>query len=80
VIDVDAIWVITKESSVTEEEAIAICREKINDEMSTFNKIMVNISASQLSKDTVVYLEVVRYGYIGNLVWSMYCLRFHECM
>jgi hypothetical protein len=76
----NAIWVIIKESSITEEEAIAICREKINDAMSTFNNTRIKISVSQLSKDMVVYLEAVRYSYIGNLVWSMYCPRYHECM
>jgi hypothetical protein len=76
----NAIWVIMKESSVTEDEAIAICREKIDDEMSTFNSTIINIGASRLSKDTVVYLEAVRYSYIGNLVWSINCPRYHECM
>jgi hypothetical protein len=73
----NAIWVIMKESSVSEEEAIMICRKRVEDEMSTFNNNLVNIGVKQLSKDTVVYLEAVRYSYIGNLVWSIYCPRYH---
>jgi hypothetical protein len=76
----NAIWVIMKESSVSEGEAVAICREKIADEMSVFNRSLVNIAARGLSKDTVAYLEAVRYSYIGNLVWSIYCPRYHDCM
>jgi hypothetical protein len=76
----NAIWVIMQESSVSEEEAITICRERVGDEMSTFNNHLLNIGVKQLSKDTVAYLEAVRYSYIGNLVWSIYCPRYHGGM
>jgi hypothetical protein len=74
----NAIWVIMKESSVSENEAFSICREKIAEEMTLFNHTLKNVGERALSKDTVAYLEAVRYSYIGNLVWSIYCPRYHE--
>jgi hypothetical protein len=76
----NAVWVIMKESSVSEDEAIAICQERIADEMFTFSNSLVNIGASGLPRDTIAYLaEAVRYSYIGNLVWSNRRPRDHEC-
>ena len=74
----NALWVIMKESLVSEEEAIALCRERIVEEMSAFNSTLDNIDERGLSRDTVIYLEAVRHSYIGNLVWSIYCPRYHE--
>lgn len=74
----NAIWVIMQESSVSEEEAIEVCRQRIFDEMAVFNDTTNDIGLSGMSNDTVAYLEAVRYSYIGNLVWSIYCPRYHE--
>jgi hypothetical protein len=74
----NAIWVIMKERSVSEEEAIALCKEKIIEDMSTFNDIMDDLDTRRLSRDTVTYLEAVRCSYIGNLVWSIYCPRYNQ--
>jgi hypothetical protein len=72
------ISVTMKESLVSEEEAIGICRKKIDDEMFTFNSSLINTGTCKPSKDTIVYLEAVGYSYIGNSVWNMYFLRYHE--
>jgi hypothetical protein len=74
----NAIWVIMKERSVSEQEAIEICRERIVEEMAEFNHTIEKINELGLSRDTVVYLQAVQYSYIGNLVWSIYCPRYHE--
>lgn len=66
------------ESSVSEEEAIIIYRERIADDMERFNNNLAAVGARHLSKDTVAYLDAVKYRYIGNLVWSIYCPRYHE--
>jgi hypothetical protein len=76
----NAIWVLMIERSISEQEAIAVCREKIIEDMSMFNATLKDIGTRGLSKDTVTYLEAVRSSYIGNLVWSIYCPRYKECI
>ncbi|KAF2735646.1 terpenoid synthase [Polyplosphaeria fusca] len=74
----NAIWVIMKEQSVSEDEAIAICKEETLKYIAEYDDIVGNVKDFNLSQDTVSYLEAVRYSYIGNLVWSIYCPRYHE--
>ena len=75
---VNAIWVLMKEHSITELEAQKLCREKIMvyvDEsvrVSEDTKRNINIS-SGLRK----YVEAIQYSLSGNLVWSIYCPRYH---
>lgn len=76
----NAVWVIMKDKHVSEEDAMALCRDRIGEEMAKFNSTLENINDQGLSTDTIVYLQAVRYSYIGNLVWSIYCPRYHECM
>jgi hypothetical protein len=72
----NAIWVLMTERAITEKEAIAVCREKIIEDMSTFNATLEDLDTRGLSRDTVTYLQAVRSSYIGNLVWSIYCPRY----
>jgi hypothetical protein len=73
----NAVWVIMWEHDCSEEQAIAVCGERIVEEMSAFNDTLQDLPGRGLSRDTVVYLEAVRWSYIGNLVWSIYCPRYH---
>lgn len=74
----NAIWIIMKEQSVTEENAIIVCKGEIMEHISAFSNTLKDVESLRLSKDTVAYLEAVRYSYIGNLVWSIYCPRYHK--
>jgi hypothetical protein len=57
-----------------------VCREKIIEDMSAFNDTLEAAKMEGLSRDVVTYLYAVRSSYIGNLVWSIYCPRYKECM
>ncbi|KAI1079135.1 fusicoccadiene synthase [Whalleya microplaca] len=75
----NAIWVIIKERSVSEEEAKEICREEIIKAISTYCRSLEETrNDSSLSHDLRTYLEAVLLSYIGNLVWSIYCPRYRE--
>lgn len=74
----NAIWVIMRERSVSEDEAKAICADEIRRYTSEYQDIVHAIRGdSSLSKDTRAYLEAVLFSCIGNLVWSIYCPRYH---
>jgi hypothetical protein len=57
-----------------------VCREKIIEDMSSFNATLEDLDTRKLSRDTVTYLQAVRSSYIGNLIWSIYCPRYRECV
>lgn len=75
----NAVWVIMQERSVAEEEAKAICAEEIQKHADKYCKIVEDTKKTQLSKDVRTYIEAVKFSCIGNLVWSIYCPRYHEC-
>jgi hypothetical protein len=66
------------ERSVSEQEAIEMCKEKITEDVSAFNATVEDLGTSGLSRDAVTYLHAVQSSYIGNLVWSIYCPRYKE--
>lgn len=75
----NAVWVIMKERSIGEDEAKEICREEILKAISTYCRVVEQAKHdSTLSKDLRAYLEAVLLSYIGNLVWSIYCPRYHQ--
>lgn len=75
----NAIWVIMKERSVGEEEAKAICADEINRYLSEYCGIVDKTKSDlTLSKDLRAYVEAVKFSCIGNLVWSIYCPRYHD--
>jgi hypothetical protein len=76
----NAVWVLMTERSISAKEAIDVCREKIIEDMSAFNDTLEAAEMEGLSRDVVTYLYAVRSSYIGNLVWSIYCPRYKECM
>ncbi|EGD99956.1 Fusicoccadiene synthase [Trichophyton interdigitale] len=75
----NAVWVIMQERSLSEEDAMIACAEEIRKQVAEFNIIVEKAKQdSSLSKDTRAYLEAVRYSHVGNLVWSIYCPRYHD--
>ncbi|KAL2285641.1 hypothetical protein FJTKL_07661 [Diaporthe vaccinii] len=74
----NAIWVIMRERSVSEDEAKAICADEIHRYTSEYQEIAETTKKKPgLSKDTRAYLEAVLLSCIGNLVWIIYCPRYH---
>ncbi|KAK1245660.1 hypothetical protein MKX07_004729 [Trichoderma sp. CBMAI-0711] len=75
----NAIWVIMHERQVSEEEAKAICAEEIRRHARIFcDNVDETKRNLALSRDVRAYVEAVMYSCSGNLVWSIYCPRYHE--
>ncbi|KAF2786945.1 terpenoid synthase [Melanomma pulvis-pyrius CBS 109.77] len=73
----NAIWVIMKERSIEESEAIEVCRQEILKYITEYEYIVESTTKDlSLSWDVRTYIEAVRQSYIGNLVWSIYCPRY----
>ncbi|KKK19851.1 hypothetical protein AOCH_006566 [Aspergillus ochraceoroseus] len=75
----NAIWVIMKERSINEEEAKAVCAAEIRDYIEQYCQIVEEVQGCDwLSQDLRTYVEAVKASHIGNLVWSIYCPRYHD--
>lgn len=75
---VNAIWVLMREYSITESEAQELCRQKIKECVSESVRIVDRTKKNlDLSLDLRVYIEAILYSISGNLVWSIYCPRYH---
>ncbi|KAL7793174.1 isoprenoid synthase domain-containing protein [Trichoderma ceciliae] len=75
----NAIWIIMNERSVGEDEAKAICTEEIQRYATIFCRNVEETKKNlALSRDLRAYMEAVMYSCSGNLVWSIYCPRYHE--
>ncbi|KAK6086429.1 fusicoccadiene synthase [Seiridium cupressi] len=75
----NAVWVIMKERSVSEEEAISLCRAEIQNWMDVYRRIVDGTIANfSLSKDLRAYIEALLYSCVGNLVWSITCPRYRD--
>jgi len=73
----NAIWVIMRERHCSEEDAIQICKDEIKKHLLEFENSVRNATTMNFSNDTLAYLEAVRLSHVGNLVWSIYCPRYH---
>jgi len=74
---VNAIWVIMRERSMTEEEAKKLCRVRIREYVAEFVRVVDDTKKnSHISLDTRKYVEAIQYSLSGNLVWSLYCPRY----
>ncbi|KAL4995492.1 isoprenoid synthase domain-containing protein [Aspergillus recurvatus] len=74
----NAIWVIMHERSVGEEEAKRVCVEQIRYYIEQYCQIVEKAKrCGWLSDDLKAYLEAVKASHVGNLVWSIYCPRYH---
>ena len=76
---VNAIWVLMGELNLSEDEARVICRCKIRASVADYLEVLRNVgNGLNISRDLHVYLEAIRYSLSGNLVWSVYCPRYHQ--
>ena len=74
---VNAIWVLMRELSISEAEAMDICRQKIKEYIHKFQGILESIENNdEVSQDLKKYMEALQYSHSGNLVWSVYCPRY----
>lgn len=74
----NAVWVIMHEQSVGEEEAKRVCAEQIRYYIEQYCQVVEQAKRCWwLSDDLKTYLEAVEASHIGNLVWSIYCPRYH---
>ena len=75
---VNAIWVLMQEHSVTEQEAKRLCRLKVQQSVKGATRIVEATKADEeISLHLRKYLEALLYSISGNLVWSIYCPRYH---
>jgi fusicocca-2,10(14)-diene synthase len=75
---VNAVWVIMKEHSVSEPEAKKICELKIKESVAQALQVADKTKRDRsLSPDLRKYTEAMLYSISGNLVWSIYCPRYH---
>ncbi|PCG91803.1 Terpenoid synthase [Penicillium occitanis (nom. inval.)] len=75
---VNAIWVLMQEYSISEPEAKDLCRQKIKESVSRAVKIAEDTKKrTDLSPDLRQYTDAITYSVSGNLVWSIYCPRYH---
>lgn len=74
----NAIWVIMRERNCSEQQAINICKDEIKRHFTDYERILDSPQALALSHDTRVYLQAVKLSHVGNLVWSIYCPRYHR--
>jgi fusicocca-2,10(14)-diene synthase len=75
---VNAIWVLMQEYSISEAEAKDLCRQKIKESVSRAVKIAEDTKKrTDLSLDLRQYTDAITYSVSGNLVWSIYCPRYH---
>ena len=75
---VNAIWVLMGELSIGEEEAKEVCRQRTKDYVAeTVRVARETRERTDLSLDLRVYVEAIQYSVSGNLVWSVYCPRYH---
>ena len=74
----NAIHVLMQQHSISEGEAKVLCCEKIRecvrDALRLFDEIRDD---ERISRDLRAYTEAILYSISGNLVWSIYCPRYH---
>lgn len=75
---INAIWVLMREHSIGEAEAHVLCREKIKELVAEARRIAEQTKRNpELSRGLGAFTEAMLYTISGNLVWSMYCPRYH---
>ena len=75
---VNAIWVIMGEHKISEDDAKALCRKKIKENVAEYVHVVErNRMRTDLSLDLRKYIESLQYSLSGNVVWSLRCPRYH---
>ena len=66
------------EHSMTELEAKSLCREKTTEYVAQSVCVVEDTQNNlDISLDLRTYVEAIQYSISGNLVWSLYCPRYH---
>lgn len=74
----NAIWVLTREHSLTVDEAKKLCRHKIKENVAAYlRNVEESRNNENLSLDLRKYIECMQYQIRGNLVWSMLAPRYN---
>jgi hypothetical protein len=74
----NAVWVVMQERKCSEDTAIRICQQEIKRHLGEFEENIESTETKTMSRDTQAYLQAVRLSHVGNLVWSIYCPRYHR--
>jgi hypothetical protein len=74
----NAVWVVMRERKCSEDTAVQICRQEIKRHLADFEENIESPETKSMSRDTQAYLQAVRLSHVGNLVWSIYCPRYHR--
>lgn len=75
---INAIWVLMREHSINVNDAKAMCRRIIKDNVSEYlNTVGSKKDDRSLSSDLRRYMEAMEYSLSGNAVWSLICPRYH---
>jgi hypothetical protein len=78
---INALWVLMSEHQISLEEAKAMCRVRIKEEVAQYARIVRETpSRNDLSGDAKRYIELMQYSVSGNVVWSLQCPRYHSDM
>jgi hypothetical protein len=76
---INAIWVLMQEHLVSETEAKELCKRRIKTSVSkAVQAVERTKNNASLSQDLRTYTEAIMYSISGNLVWSIYCPRYHS--
>lgn len=69
---VNALWVLMSEHEISLEEARAMCRMRIKEEVAQYAHIVRETqSRNDLPHDVKRYIELMQYSVSGNVVWSL---------
>ena len=75
---INAIWVLMKEHSISESQAFELCRQKNKEFVVEAKRVADQTKKNpNLSRDLQAFTEAMLYTVSGNLVWSIYCPRYH---
>lgn len=76
---VNAVYVFMHEHSISESEALLLCREKCREYVAEYvQKVRDNERNMELSDDSRRYIVAIMYSLSGNAVWSISCPRYHK--
>ncbi|KAK7743724.1 hypothetical protein SLS62_010455 [Diatrype stigma] len=76
---VNALWVIMGEHNISLQEATAMARLRIKDEVAKYaHTVKETMPRNDISRDTKRYIELMQYSVSGNVIWSLQCPRYHK--
>lgn len=74
----NALWVMMRQHSISEDEAVKLCRQKIRDSVAEYVKIVRETkNRTDISRDLRIFVEAIQYILSGNLVWTRGAPRYN---